>query len=109
MGSRRCMGNVVRTACAVTTPIRFPATDFGIDPDVACQFAEPFWSLESSQRGKSGALAQAREMPMSLSVPYVLGGTLTEQQRLLTQARGLETYTQSMLDQIPVKLGDRAV
>jgi hypothetical protein len=39
----------------------------------------------------------------SLSVPYVLGGTLTEQQRLLIQARELEASTQSLLDRIPIQ------
>ena len=43
------------------------------------------------------------------SVPYVLGGTLTEQQRLIIQARGLEPYTRSMLDRILIKPGARAV
>src|SRR5215813_7712679 len=49
-------------------------------------------------------------MPMlSLSVPYVFGGNLTEQQRLVIQADGLEAYARWMLDRIPIKLGDRAV
>ena len=34
----------------------------------------------------------------SLSVPYVLGGTLTEQQRLILQARGLEAHARALLD-----------
>ena len=45
----------------------------------------------------------------SLSVPYVFGGTLSEQQRLVIQAEGLEAYARRMLDRIPIKLGDRAV
>ena len=45
----------------------------------------------------------------SLSVPYVLGGTLSEQQRLIIQARGLEGSTRSLLDQIQVKSGARTV
>jgi SAM-dependent methyltransferase len=45
----------------------------------------------------------------SLSVPYVLGGTLTEQERLLIQARGLEAHARWMLGQIPIKPGARAV
>jgi ubiquinone/menaquinone biosynthesis C-methylase UbiE len=49
-------------------------------------------------------------MPMSsLSIPYVLGGTLTEQQRLIAQARAREAYTRSMLDQIAIEPGDRAL
>ena len=45
----------------------------------------------------------------SLSVPYVLGGTPSERQRLITQARAREAYTRSMLDQIAIKPGDRAL
>ena len=45
----------------------------------------------------------------SLSVPYVLGGTLTEQQRLIIQARGLEAPARSLLDRICIKPGARAV
>jgi protein-L-isoaspartate O-methyltransferase len=45
----------------------------------------------------------------TLSVPYALGGTLTEQQRLVAQARGLESHTHWMLDRIAVKPGDRVV
>jgi ubiquinone/menaquinone biosynthesis C-methylase UbiE len=45
----------------------------------------------------------------SQSVPYVLGGTLTEQQRLIVQAQGLEKYAQWMLDRIDIKPGFRAV
>ena len=45
----------------------------------------------------------------SLSVPYVLGGTLTEQQRLIVQARGLEAPTRSLLDQIQITPGARVV
>jgi SAM-dependent methyltransferase len=49
-------------------------------------------------------------MPMSsLSIPYVLGGTLTEQQRLIAQARSREAYARSMLDQIAIEPGDRAL
>jgi SAM-dependent methyltransferase len=49
-------------------------------------------------------------MPMSsLSIPYVLGGTLTEQQRLIAQARAREAYARSMLDQIAIEPGDRAL
>jgi SAM-dependent methyltransferase len=49
-------------------------------------------------------------MPMSsLSVPYILGGTLSERQRLITQARGREAHARSMLDQIPIGAGDRVV
>ena len=45
----------------------------------------------------------------SLSVPYVLGGTLTEQQRLIIQARALGAHTRSMLDLIAIKPGSRTV
>ena len=45
----------------------------------------------------------------SLSVPYVLGGTLTEQQRLILQARGLEAHARALLDQIPIEPGARVV
>ena len=45
----------------------------------------------------------------SLSVPYVLGATLTEQQRLIIQARGLEASARSLLDGLPIKPGARAV
>ena len=45
----------------------------------------------------------------SLSVPYVLGGTLSERQRLITQARAREAYTRSMLDQIAIAPGDRTL
>src|SRR5262249_9599891 len=45
----------------------------------------------------------------SLSVPYVLGGTVTEQQRLISQARGLEIHARSMLDRIPIEPGARAI
>jgi ubiquinone/menaquinone biosynthesis C-methylase UbiE len=47
-------------------------------------------------------------MPSS-TVPYVLGGTLTEQQRLVTQAHGLEKPARWLLDQIDIKLGSRTV
>lgn len=45
----------------------------------------------------------------SLSTPYPLGGTLTEQQRLIAQAQGLEAHARSMLDRIVIKPGSRAV
>jgi ubiquinone/menaquinone biosynthesis C-methylase UbiE len=45
----------------------------------------------------------------SLSVPYALGGTLTEQQRLIAQARGLEAHARWMLDRITIKSGFWAV
>jgi len=45
----------------------------------------------------------------SLSVPYVLGGTLTEQERLIIQARELETSARSLLDRIPIRPGARAI
>jgi len=45
----------------------------------------------------------------SLSVPYALGGTLTEQQRLIAQAQGLEPHARSMLDHIAIQQGSRAV
>jgi ubiquinone/menaquinone biosynthesis C-methylase UbiE len=45
----------------------------------------------------------------SLSVPYVLGGTLTEQQRLIVQAQGLEASSRSLLDRISITPGTRAV
>ena len=45
----------------------------------------------------------------SPSVSYVFGGTLTEQQRLIAQAHGLEAHARWMLDRIPIKPGFRAV
>jgi ubiquinone/menaquinone biosynthesis C-methylase UbiE len=45
----------------------------------------------------------------TLSVPYILGATLTEQQRLIAQAQGLEEYAAWLLDRIPVRPGFRAV
>jgi SAM-dependent methyltransferase len=45
----------------------------------------------------------------SLSVPYVLGATLTEQQRLIIQARELEASTRSLLERLPIKPGARAI
>lgn len=45
----------------------------------------------------------------SPTVPYVLGGTQTEQQRLAAQAQGLENPTRWMLDQINIKAGIKAV
>ena len=44
-----------------------------------------------------------------LSVPYVLGGTSAEQQRLLIQAGELEASARSLLDRIPIQAGARAV
>src|SRR6516225_8323955 len=41
------------------------------------------------------------------SAPYVLGGTLTEQERLTAQARGLEDHACWMLDRIPIHPGQR--
>jgi SAM-dependent methyltransferase len=46
---------------------------------------------------------------MSLSVPYALGGTRTERQRLVTQGRGLEAYAEWIFDQIGINPGDRTV
>ena len=43
----------------------------------------------------------------SQSVAYALGGTLTEQQRLLAQAKGLEGHANWLLDQIGVASGHR--
>src|SRR5262245_36754140 len=49
-------------------------------------------------------------MSMScLSVPYVLGGTRTEQERLIIQARELEASARSLLDRISIKPGARAI
>jgi trans-aconitate methyltransferase len=45
----------------------------------------------------------------SPTVRYVLGGTQTEQQRLATQAEGLENAARWMLDQINIKPGIKAV
>src|SRR5215470_16440369 len=45
----------------------------------------------------------------SPTVPYVLGGTQTEQQRLTAQAEGLEAPARWMLDRIGLKPGLRAV
>jgi SAM-dependent methyltransferase len=45
----------------------------------------------------------------SPTVPYVLGGTQTEQQRLIAQAEGLEGPARWMLDHIDLKSGLRAV
>ncbi len=45
----------------------------------------------------------------SPTVPYVLGGTQTEQQRLITQAQGLEEPARWMLDRINLKPGFRVV
>src|ERR1700730_9677934 len=45
----------------------------------------------------------------SFAVPYVLGGTLTEQQRMIVQAQGLEGHAPWMVDRIDIKPGFRAV
>src|SRR5262249_27509282 len=45
----------------------------------------------------------------SLSVPYALGGTFKEQQRLIAQAKGLEELATWMLDRIAIGRGSRAV
>src|SRR5262245_21265219 len=45
----------------------------------------------------------------SSNVPYVLGGTQTEQERLIAQAQGLEGPARWMLDRIGLKPGGRAV
>ena len=45
----------------------------------------------------------------SQSVAYALGGTLTEQQRLIAQAQGLEMHAKWLLDQTGVAGGQRAV
>jgi SAM-dependent methyltransferase len=45
----------------------------------------------------------------SPAVPYVLGDTLTEQQRLITQAQSLEQHARFMLDRIDIKPGFRAI
>jgi len=46
----------------------------------------------------------------SLSAPYALGeGTLTEQQRLIAQARSLEPHARWMLDRISIKPGSSAI
>jgi hypothetical protein len=45
----------------------------------------------------------------SQSVAYALGGTLSEQQRLMAQAQGLEVHAEWLLDQIGVSAGQRTV
>ena len=45
----------------------------------------------------------------SLSVPYALGATLTEQQRLIAQAHGLEPHARSMLERTAIKSGARTI
>jgi ubiquinone/menaquinone biosynthesis C-methylase UbiE len=45
----------------------------------------------------------------ALAVPYVLGGTQTEQQRLITQAQGLEKPARWLLDQIGIRPGSQVV
>jgi len=46
---------------------------------------------------------------LSESVAYALGGTLTEQQRLIAQAEGLQAHTKWLLDQIGVASGQKTV
>jgi len=43
------------------------------------------------------------------STAYALGGTLTEQQRLIAQAQGLEEHAKWLLDQIGVAGGQKTV
>jgi SAM-dependent methyltransferase len=43
------------------------------------------------------------------SVPYVLGSTLTEQQRLIAQAHDLEPHARSLLERIAIKPGSRTI
>jgi SAM-dependent methyltransferase len=45
----------------------------------------------------------------SLSVPYALGGTLTEQQRLIAQAGSVEPHARWLLDRIGILPGSSAV
>ena len=45
----------------------------------------------------------------SQSVAYALGGTLTEQQRLIAQAKGLEVHANWLLDEIGIASGQRTV
>jgi SAM-dependent methyltransferase len=45
----------------------------------------------------------------SLSVPYALGSTPAEQQRLIAQSHGLEAHARWLLDRINIKPGSRAV
>ena len=45
----------------------------------------------------------------AIAVPYVLGGSQTEQQRLITQAQGLEEPARWLLDQIGIGPGSRVV
>jgi ubiquinone/menaquinone biosynthesis C-methylase UbiE len=66
-------------------------------------------------------LINARELMLSLKrrfsgvympsqpVAYALGGTLTEQQRLIAQAQGLEVHAEWLLDQIGLLGGQRTV
>src|SRR5262249_5283417 len=45
----------------------------------------------------------------SLSVPYALGGTLTEQQRLIAQAQRVELHAGWLLDRIGIQPGAESV
>jgi hypothetical protein len=45
----------------------------------------------------------------SLSVPYALGGTLTEQQRLIAQAESVEPLARWLLDRIGIQPGSKSV
>ena len=45
----------------------------------------------------------------AIAVPYVLGGTQTEQQRLIKQAQGLEKSARWLLDQIGIRPGSQVV
>jgi len=45
----------------------------------------------------------------SLSVPYALGGTLTEQQRLIAQAQSVEPHAGWLLDRIGIQPGAKSV
>ena len=45
----------------------------------------------------------------SESVAYALGGTPTEQQRLIAQAEGLQAHTKWLLDQIGVASGQKTI
>ena len=52
---------------------------------------------------------RAEATVLSMSVPYQLGGTLTEQQRLIAQAQGLQPHARSMLDRIAIGPGSKVV
>ena len=45
----------------------------------------------------------------AVAVPYVLGGTQTEQSRLIKQAQGLEKSARWLLDQIGIRPGSQVV